>query len=183
MIDDFSHGDTRISHTTHKHQILRIEYRWHPLYQRKILVTRKFERFGLRIVRGRPVDTDQSQDGFDLPCWMFDRAYCSSVKLTQNPHVNVEQLATLSQVLEIYLSQAKIGDDNPIADEEKNITHKPSGRSRKRTTDQTARTIRIDGHTEPMASGSDGAAIRSSRTRSTDATGARTRNSKTEGNL
>ena len=178
-LGDFVRDGTSTSHTTHKREIQRIQYRWHPLYQQDILVTRKFERFSQSVIRGRLADIEQSQDGFDLPCWMFDKAYCSSIKQTQYPYVNVESLSALFDFLDLYLSQANIDRNNSTVDEQDNITHEKSSHKRKskvNTAPQANRTVRVAGDTKPVATNPRGTAIGSYRANGSNASGTRAKN-------
>lgn len=82
-----------------------MEYRLHPYYGQELIITSVFEKSSLRVARCLEAGAVDGANGFEVPCWMFDRAYCASQQFTEEACVPVDVLLALSDFLEQYMSR------------------------------------------------------------------------------
>lgn len=100
-------GGTITQQTAYKHEISRVEYRLHPYYGQELIITSVLEKSRLRVARCLKVGAVDGANGFEAPCWMFDRAYCASQQFTEEACVPVDSLMVLSDFLDGYMSRRK----------------------------------------------------------------------------
>ena len=92
------HCTTR-EQTTHKTEIRRVEYPWHPLHGRDVHV------YGVRVhwERGEALrcklEPEDGSDCFEIPAWMFERARCAKMHLGQ-AKASWESLVELRKLLD-----------------------------------------------------------------------------------
>jgi hypothetical protein len=79
-------------------EALEVLYPWHPWFGRTVYIHEVIERGGERSFR---CDLANSQTArcMDVPAWMFDRAACLRVRLTDTPQVEVTALGCLKALL------------------------------------------------------------------------------------
>ena len=77
-------------HSAYSFRHARVAYRWHPLFDRTLRVSRNRRGKDLTCIY-----TDERPDlARELPNWMFDESYCASMSLGP-PQVSVEALNEL----------------------------------------------------------------------------------------
>src|SRR5262245_29361914 len=82
---------TNHQHKTHKTEVRKVHYPWHPLCGQEIPV-RLERRWKNGWIARCDRDSDVGRRGFDIPGWMLDRALCSAMKLNATPFVDIEAL-------------------------------------------------------------------------------------------
>jgi hypothetical protein len=91
-------------HSAYSFRHARVAYRWHPLFDRTLRVSRNRRGKDLTCIY-----TDERPDlARELPNWMFDESYCASMSLGP-PQVSVEALNELAAVLAAGGKSAKRG--------------------------------------------------------------------------
>jgi len=95
-----------------------VEYRLHPYYGQELIITSVFEKSSLRVARCLEAGAVDGANGFEVPCWMFDRAYCVSQQLTDAACVPVDVLLALSDFLGQYMSRREVMDFKNGGDED-----------------------------------------------------------------
>ncbi|MGA2496003.1 MAG: hypothetical protein ABSF67_24295 [Roseiarcus sp.] len=81
-------------HSAYSFRHARVAYRWHPLFDRTLQVSRNRRGKDLTCIY-----TDERPDlARELPNWMFDDAYCAGMSLGP-PQVSIEALNELAAVL------------------------------------------------------------------------------------
>ena len=81
-------------HSTYRSQEVVIEYRWHPLYGKRVPLFRRAPRRGSEVVHV-VVPRELSRE---LPAWMCDAAVCAAMSLGP-PQVSITALTELRAVL------------------------------------------------------------------------------------
>lgn len=84
---------------THNTEILKVQYPWHPFYDREVLVRgrqRKSEYTGFRCT----LKEEPKWACIEIPEWMFDRALCSLMLLKNEPFVFLIALEDLRKLLD-----------------------------------------------------------------------------------
>ena len=83
---------------THVTEALEVLYRWHPWFGQSVYIHEVIERGDGRSFRC-DLDTKQTARCMNVPAWMFDRAACFGVRLSDTPQVGVEALICLRALL------------------------------------------------------------------------------------
>lgn len=87
-------------HTTHNTDRRRVEYRWHPLSGRELLIEGEFAGPKGGALRCSLPDQESRQYCFQVPRWMFDRVHCERMSVGERPRVAWEALVSLRELLE-----------------------------------------------------------------------------------
>ena len=98
-LDDSSRDDSARQHSAHNREFLELHYPWHPLHGRRILV-RGRRKWGKHTAVRFTVEDEPQRVWTELPVWMFDRAVCSRMRLTDRPRVHWKALVELRQLLD-----------------------------------------------------------------------------------
>ena len=98
-LDDSSRDDSARQHSAHNREFLELHYPWHPLHGRGILV-RGRRKWGKHTAVRFKVEDEPQRVWTELPVWMFDRAVCSRMRLTDRPRVHWKALVELRQLLD-----------------------------------------------------------------------------------
>ena len=85
---------------THKprSEKLVVQYPWHPLYGREVIVFAKLQKHQREVLRCKL--ENQWKSAFEIPQWMFDRIQCSLMRLTGRSHVSLSALVELRKLLD-----------------------------------------------------------------------------------
>ena len=75
-----------------------VEYRWHPLFGRKVVIHGEVRKLGLLYARCR-VDGDAKRAVIEIPRWMLDRVRCLAMRLENAPQVSWQALAEVRAIL------------------------------------------------------------------------------------
>jgi hypothetical protein len=75
-----------------------VQYRWHPLYGRKVLIQSEANKCGL--LRARCiVDGNSRHACIEIPRWMLDRVRCLAMRLEDAPQVSWQALGEVRAIL------------------------------------------------------------------------------------
>jgi len=96
---DFSLRGTTPQHKTHQTELRKVQYPWHPLFGREVLVRGAQRKHEAAMYRCH-IPGKERRNCFEIPQWMFDSAVCSRMRVTESPHVCSTALQTLKQLLE-----------------------------------------------------------------------------------
>jgi hypothetical protein len=95
-------------HSAHIGQEIEVQYRWHPLFRRRVKVRDVEQRSG-----GRIVHIDAGDGAVKVIAeWMLDAAACSAMRLGE-PRVSVVALSNLHQLLINVHLRGNSPDDSP----------------------------------------------------------------------
>jgi hypothetical protein len=111
-LDGAAGSYTTQQHKTHNSDILEVCYLWHPWYGQNVHVFQSVTKGGQTVLR---CALDASHRMREVPLWMFDRAACCTMRLTQMPWVGVEDLRQLQRLLlrGVVTSPGVIQDQHP----------------------------------------------------------------------
>ena len=98
VIDECGLGCTSERGKTHVTEASGVLYPWHPWFGRTVYIHEVIERGDGRSFRC-DLDTKQTARCMNVPAWMFDRAACLQVRLSDAPQVEVEALICLKALL------------------------------------------------------------------------------------
>ena len=99
-LDDSSPCDTTPQYKTHRTELRKVQYPWHPLFGREVLIGRRHRRLQAKVFDCQMPEQERRR-GFEIPQWMFDSAACSRMQVTSDPpHVWWAALRELKQLLE-----------------------------------------------------------------------------------
>lgn len=95
-----AHGCTNPRHNTPQNEILskRMEYPWHPYFGQLFNIHSHFSRAHVQTYRCRPSNHSERMR-LDMPVWMFDRAHCSKMRLSNVPYCSLDSLKELLLLL------------------------------------------------------------------------------------
>ena len=121
-----------------------VEYRWHPLHGKRLLVIRRTGRRGSEVLH---VETRRGI-AKELPAWMFDRATCSTMSLGP-PQDSIEALLELREILDLASPRLPKDASSTLLEGEES-----SGEAHSKRDGQTARVV-SRGKEKAAASGGD----------------------------
>jgi hypothetical protein len=98
-IDEGAPDCTTQRHKTHIPESGEVHYRWHPLYGRKVLIRREAHRRGVTAAHC-VFEEEPRRACLEIPKWMFDRARCSMMCLSDAPHVSWASLVEVHTLLD-----------------------------------------------------------------------------------
>ena len=93
---------TTSKHKTHKTDLAKVVYRWHPLYGRELLIHGERNRAGA-IVLICAVADDERKAVLEIPAWMFDAATCCCFRQGGAASASIDALRSLSRTLQTAL--------------------------------------------------------------------------------
>ncbi len=88
---------TSADQNDHKTDIRRIQYPWHSLFGRDLVV--RGSKAGRTGVLRCQVDDDDKRDNREIPIWMFDQVVCARMYHSSQPHVSWQALVELRRLL------------------------------------------------------------------------------------
>jgi hypothetical protein len=94
---EFAPCDTSTDQNDHKTDIRRVQYPWHSLFGRDVVV--RGSKAGRTGVLRCQVDDDDKRDNREMPTWMFDQVVCGRMYHSSQPHVSWRALIELRQLL------------------------------------------------------------------------------------
>jgi len=100
--DEDALGYTTSKHKTHKTDLAKVVYRWHPLYGRELLIHGERNRAGA-IVLICAVADDERKAVLEIPAWMFDAATCCCFRQGGAASASIDALRSLSRTLQTAL--------------------------------------------------------------------------------
>lgn len=96
---DSSPRGTTPRHKTHKTELRKVQYPWHPLFGCDVLIRRAHRRYRAAVYCCH-MPGKERRYCFEIPQWMFDSVDCSRMRMTEAPHVCWMALRELKQLLE-----------------------------------------------------------------------------------
>jgi hypothetical protein len=93
---------TTSKHKTHKTDLAKVVYRWHPMYGRELLIHGERNRAGAIVVICTVAD-EESKAVLEIPAWMFDAATCCRFRVGDSASASVDALRSLNRSLQTAL--------------------------------------------------------------------------------
>src|SRR5258708_7277602 len=87
-------GCTSPDQNDYNTDIRRVQYPWHSLYGRDVVV--RGSKAGRKGVLRCQVDDDDKRDNREVPIWMFDQVVCARMYQSSQPHVSWPALVALA---------------------------------------------------------------------------------------
>jgi hypothetical protein len=136
-------GCTTESHDTHKLNLRRVLYPWHPCCGVELPLCGSRRRSGILVLVCR---TDVSRAPLEVPAWMFDAAPCSRTRLGPIPHVSLEALLALQRLLHTDRTR-------PVIEAQDSAEHQPPDASSTSTELHAAISVQDLAASSPLAVG------------------------------
>ena len=100
-------GGRTALHNTSQHHVLEVQYPWHPLYGKVVVVRGHLLKQGHELCRCS-LPGQEARIGFEIPAWMLDRAFCAGMQLKGEPHVSFGALVALKQLWDEALAPTEV---------------------------------------------------------------------------
>ena len=99
-------GSRTAQHNTPKQEIREVFYRWHPLFEKPIIVHRQLVKRGCHLFRCY-LPGEEGGVGREIPAWMLDERRCAGMQLNAEPRVSWQALVMLQQLWKEALEPAR----------------------------------------------------------------------------
>ena len=97
--DDSAPRGTTTRHKTHRTEVRKIRYPWHPLFDSEVLIRGGQRKCQAAVYRCH-VPGQERRNCFEVPQWIFDLGSCSRMLVRDHPHVCWMALQELKHLLE-----------------------------------------------------------------------------------